>query len=90
VRKKWSVTISSFVPLFTHYNLPPFKHIEFLLSTFRQHVSTLCGHLQAFLWNKSVKCCVHLWDLINAYKWQCVNYSDAIQDTVSDKVLKMI
>jgi hypothetical protein len=60
------------------------KHIKFLLSKFRQHVSTLYGHLQAFLWNKSLNCCVHLWDPMNAYKGQCGTCADIIRDTMSN------
>jgi hypothetical protein len=56
---------------------------KFLLSKFRQHVSTLYGNLQAFLWNKSLNCCVHPWDPMNAYK-------DKIQRLVPKKGLKMI
>jgi hypothetical protein len=57
---------------------------QILLSRFRRHFSTLYGHLQAFLWNKSLNCCVHLWDPMNAYKGQCVNYLYIIKDTMSN------
>jgi hypothetical protein len=57
---------------------------QILLSKFRQYVLTVYGYLQAFLWNKSLNCCVHLWDPVNAYTGQCVNYSDIIKDTMSN------